>query len=162
MREFLSRPDLFPGLDAGCLERLAALGRARTLNAGEYLFLLGDNADDFYLVVRGTMDLCFPMSLRGAVKDISVESVGQGEILGWSALVKPYRFTLSARAVEPSEVVAFARRELLQLFESEPAAGYAFLTKLSEVVGLRLLTFQALWARGLKQLLEAEIQARAG
>lgn len=162
MREFLSRPELFPGLDACGVERLAALGRTRSLGAGEYLFLLGDNADDFYLVIRGTMELCFPMSLRGAVKDISVESVGQGEILGWSALVKPYRFTLSARAAQPSEVLAFARRELLTLFQSEPAVGYAFLTKLSEVVGLRLLTFQALWARGLQQLLEAEIKGRAG
>lgn len=162
MTDFLAQPNLFPGLDSKGVERLSGIARKRTLESGEYLFLLGDNAEDFYVVVLGSVDLCFPLSFHGAVKDITVETATAGQILGWSALVKPYRFTLSARATAASEVLAFSRRELLPLFEAEPTVGCAFLTKVSEVVGVRLLTFQALWARGLQQLLEAETQARPG
>jgi len=107
------------------------------------------------------MDLCFPMRLNGVLKDVPIESVGMGQPLGWSALVRPYRFTLSARAVGPSGVICLARRDLLDLFETEPAVGNAFLTRISEVIGVRLITFQALWVRELQRALESETQRQA-
>jgi len=158
----LSQGELFEGLSGEGLRRLLATGKSRTLPAGEYLFRLGDDAGDFYVLVKGQVDLCFPMRLRGAVKDVTVESVGPGQALGWSALVKPHRFTLSARAIEPSEVIGFTRRDLLELFQAEPSIGYAFFTKVSEIVGIRLHTFQALWVRELQRTLEAETQRLAG
>ena len=158
MDALLSQGELFEGLSREALQRLLATGKSRTLQADEYLFLLGDDASDFCVLVKGQVDLCFPMRLRGAVKDVTVESVGPGQALGWSALVKPHRFTLSARAIEPSEVIRFARRDLLELFQAEPSIGYAFFTKVSEIVGIRLHTFQALWVRELQRALEAETQ----
>lgn len=158
MDVLLGQGALFEGLSDEGRRRLAAVVRRRTLATGEYLFLLGDNASDFFVVVKGKVDLCFPMRLRGVLKDFSVESVDVGQALGWSALVKPYRFTLSARATEPSEVICLSRHDLLELFEADPGVGYAFLTKVSEVVGIRLLTFQALWARELQRALESETQ----
>lgn len=154
MEGLLKQAELFEGLNDEGRRRVSGIGRQRTLRAGEYLFLLGDNASDFYVVTSGKVDLCFPMPLRGEVKDISVESVGVGQALGWSALVKPYRFTLSARATEPSEVVGFARRSLMELFEAEPGIGQAFFMRISELVGIRLATFQALWVRELQRLAE--------
>ena len=153
---------LFEGLGEEGVRRLSGIATRRTLEADEYLFLLGDNADHLYLLTKGKVDLCFPMPLRGVVKDVAVESVGVGQALGWSALVKPYRFTLSARATKPSEVVGFSRRDLLDLFEAEPATGCAFFTKICEIVGLRLHTFQALWVRELQRALETEAQRQEG
>lgn len=152
----LSRGELFEGFSDENLRRLLAIAGSRMLQAGEHLFLLGDEASHFFVLVKGKVDLCLPMRLRGSVKDVTVESVGAGQALGWSALVKPHRFTLSARATEPSEVAAFARRDLLTLFDAEPSIGYAFFTKVSEVVGVRLHTVQALWVRELQRVLETE------
>lgn len=162
MDALLSQGALFEGLDDEGRRRLSAIARRRTLETGEHLFLLGDNAGDFFVLVKGKVDLCLPMPLSGVLKDVSVESVGVGEALGWSALVKPYRFTLSARATEPSEVVCLARSDLLALFEADLGSGYAFFTKVSEIVGIRLLTFQALWVRELQRALESEAQRQAG
>jgi len=156
-----SQGELFAGLSREGLQKLLATGRLRALQADEYLCLLGDDASDFYVLVKGQVDLCFPMRLGGAVKDVTVESVGPGQAVGWSALVKPHRFTLSARAIEPSEVIRFARRDLLELFKAEPEMGYAFFTKVSEIVSTRLHTFQALWVRELQRALEAETQRQA-
>jgi CRP-like cAMP-binding protein len=102
------------------------------------------------------------MPLGGVVKDIPVEPAGPGKALGWSALVRPYRFTLSARATEPTEVVGFRRQDLLQIFEAAPREGNRFLTNLSELVGFRLLAFQALWVRELQRTLLTETQRRPG
>lgn len=158
MDALLSQGAFFEGLDDEGRRRLSAIIRHRTLQTGEYLFLLGDNAGDFFVLVNGKVDLCLPVRLRGVLKDVSVESVRVGQALGWSALVKPYRFTLSARATEPSEVVCLARHDLLDLFESDLGIGYAFFTKVSEVVGIRLHTFQALWVRELQRALDSEAQ----
>ena len=154
MDQPLKQAALFDGFDDEGIRRVSEIGRDKTLRAGEYLFLLGEAAADFYVVVRGGVDLCFPMPVGGDVKDISVESVGEGQALGWSALVKPYRFTLSARATEPTDVVSFARRSLMDLFEAEPRLGHVFFMRLSELIGIRLETFQALWARELQRLVE--------
>jgi CRP/FNR family transcriptional regulator, cyclic AMP receptor protein len=154
MEQLLRRVELFEGLRGDDLQRLSTIGRAQRLEPEQYLFLLGDDATAFYVVARGKVDLCFPMPVRGEVKDIAIESVGEGEPLGWSALVKPYRFTLSARATQSSEVLGFPRRALFELFESDPRIGSTFFMRISELVGIRLHTFQALWARELRRLAE--------
>ena len=158
MEELLRQAELFRDLGSDHVRRLLAIGRSVTLDAGQYLFLLGDNADELYVVLRGSLDLCLPIALRGAVKDITVESVGAGQALGWSALVKPYRFTLSARATTPTEVAGFARNDLQQLFEAQPGIANTVLTRVSEVMGIRLVTFQALWVRELQRTLDSEAQ----
>lgn len=160
MMEMLRRAELFEAFREDDVRRLFAVARERSLAPSQYLFFLGDDAHEFYVVSSGTIDLCFPMPVRGEVKDIAIESVHQGEPLGWSALVRPFRFTLSARAAEASRVIGFPRRPLFDLFESDPRIGYAFFTKLSELVSIRLHTFEALWVRELQRLAERPSAAR--
>jgi len=156
LEKLLATADLFQGLQMEKVRMVASLAKPRSLRTGEYLFLLGDTADRLYVVVEGKLDLCFPMSLGEAVRDISVEAVIPGQTLGWSALVKPYRFTLSARAAETSRLIGLSRQDLLTYFDGDSQTGYLILTRISELVGYRLLTVQALWARGLQRTLEAE------
>ena len=161
MEKLLRQVELFRDLSSDGLRRVLAIGKGETLDAGQHLFLLGDDANELFVVLRGSLNLCLPIALHGSVKDITVESVGAGQALGWSALVKPYRFTLSARATEPSEVVGFARSDLQQLFQAESGIGYSVLTRVSEIMGIRLVTFQALWVRELQRALESEAQRSA-
>ena len=141
--------------------RLLEVARPRQCQQGECLFLLGDPADRFYVVVSGRVELAFPLSFGGAVRDIPVESKTPGSALGWSALVKPYRFTLSARVAETSELAAFARQDLLRVFEAEPRIGYVVMRHVAEVVGRRLLQVQALWARELQRAVTDSLTASA-
>lgn len=162
MEQLLQRAELFEGLNPDQLGRLEEIGRHQSVREGEYLFLLGEDAIALHVVTKGNIDLCFPMPLGGTVKDICVESVAVGHALGWSALVKPYRFTLSAYATEPSEVVSFARRSLIELLEQEPRIAQTFFMKISELIGIRLATFQALWVRELRRLAERPINEPRG
>ncbi len=154
MYDQLRQADLFQGLNDPEIYRLSTIGRTHSLRAGEYLFLLGDSAECLYVVLRGRFDLCFPISVGGIVKDIAVESLGPAKTLGWSALVRPFRFTLSARAAEATEVIAFTRHDLLELFDSNPVIARVVLGGIFELVGNRLSMFQALWARELRRTLE--------
>ena len=148
--------ELSQGLSSDELRSLEAIAIPKILCAGEYLFLIGDIADRLYVVAKGRVDLCFPISLGGVTKDISVESITPGQTLGWSALVEPYRFTLSARGAEASELVAFTRNDLLRCFDADARVGLLLLSRISKIVGIRLLKMQALWARELQRTLMTE------
>ena len=40
-------------------------------------------------------------------RDIDVETLGAGEIFGWSALVPPYKPTAGVKSLEPCRAVSF-------------------------------------------------------
>lgn len=155
----LKRAELFETLEAAQTARLVAVARQHRLERGECLFLLGDHADRLYVVLSGRMELSFPLMFGGAVREVAVESKPPVSVLGWSAMVKPFRFTLSARAVEPTELAGFPRNELQMVFESDPRIGYAVARHVSEVVGRRLLQVQALWARELQRTVTSYMNA---
>ncbi|MFQ5748030.1 MAG: cyclic nucleotide-binding domain-containing protein [Planctomycetota bacterium] len=151
MKELLKNSELFSGMEEGHLSNLLEVARKETFPSGKYLFLLGGHADRLFVVLEGRIETCFPLSFGGAVKDVAVEPKTAGSALGWSALVKPHQFTLSARAAERSTVAAFHRQDLLAVLESDCSIGQAFMGRLAEIMGRRLLTIQALWARELQR-----------
>lgn len=157
--EELRRAAIFGKLRDTEVARLLAVARAQQCRTGECLFLLGDHADRLFVVLAGKVELTFPLSFGGVVRDVPVESKTPGSALGWSSLVKPHRFTLSARAAETSELAAFLRQDLLRVFEAEPHIGYVVMRHIAEVVGRRLLQVEALWARELQRALTDSLAA---
>ena len=61
-----------------------------------------------------------------------------GQVVGWSALVEPYRYTLSATAWEPSQLLGISSGLLRRAMELNPGVGYRIMKALSEVMGRRL------------------------
>ena len=147
----LRRAAIFTGLRNAEADLLAGLARPLHCPKGECLFLLGDHADRLYVVLSGRVELTFPLYVAGVLRDVPVESNTAGSVLGWSALVKPHHFTLSARAAETSELAALPRLDLLRVFEVEPRIGHVVMGHIAELVGRRLLQVQALWARELQR-----------
>ena len=158
----LRRAAIFGELDEKVVAQLLAVARPRQCQAGECLFLLGDHADRLYVVLKGRVELTFPLSFGGVVRDVSVESRTPGTALGWSALVKPHRFTLSARAAEDTELAAFLRQDMFRVFAAEPRIGNVVMGHIAEIVGRRLLQVQALWAREVQRAVEDSLGAVAG
>jgi CRP/FNR family cyclic AMP-dependent transcriptional regulator len=158
----LRRAAIFEELQDAEVAPLLEVARPYQCHKGECLFLLGDHADRLYVVLSGKMELTFPLSFGGVVRDVPVELKAPGSALGWSALVKPHRFTLSARAEETSNLAAFLRQDLLRVFEQEPRVGYVVMRHVAEVVGRRLLQVQALWARELQRVVTNSLAASVG
>ncbi len=146
--------DLLQGLEPQEAERVLALGKRLVLTTGAELFHLGDNADSIYLVSRGRLRLTLPMQVRNRQEDILVEERSGGQTVGWSALIPPHRFTLTATAPLETEVLALHREALNSYFAEHPATGYAVSLNLSSVVGQRLQLFQAMWLREIQRVVE--------
>lgn len=117
---------VFAGLDQDKLELIAGCGKNITAAAGERLFREGDSADTFFLVRHGLAALETYVPNRGQA---TVATIGPGEILGWSWLVPPHRWRLSARAVEDVRAVQFDGECLRGKCEEDTALGYELLSR---------------------------------
>ena len=146
--------ELLNGLSSAEIEQVLGLGTRLTVPSGTSLFRLGDPADRLFLTERGRIRLTLPMQVRGKEEDILVEERSPGQIVGWSALIPPYRFTLTATAPLETEVIALPREALVEYFAAHPAAGYKIAMNLAVVIGHRLHLFQTMWLREMQRNVE--------
>jgi CRP-like cAMP-binding protein len=146
--------DLLQGLEQSEASSVLALGQRVVLTTGAELFHLGDEAESIYLVARGRLRLTLPMQVRNREEDVLVEERSSGQTVGWSALIPPYRFTLTATAPLETEVIALPREALHNYFAAHPQTGYAVSVNLASVIGNRLQLFQAMWLREVQRMVE--------
>jgi len=83
---------------------LAELGRLVSLAAGEVLMREGEAADQLSIVLEGRIGLRMRVPERGQVTILTVEP---GDIVGWSAVVPPFRSTSTAVALADTELAVF-------------------------------------------------------
>jgi CRP/FNR family transcriptional regulator, cyclic AMP receptor protein len=103
--------------------------------SGELIFREGDPANRFYLILRGKV------SLESYVRDAGVmpiQTVGAGEVLGWSWLFPPFFWHFDARAIEPTEAIFFYGIPLREQCEIDHDLGYALVKRMAEVMMKRL------------------------
>jgi CRP-like cAMP-binding protein len=147
--------ELLNGLSSAEVEQVLALGTKLIVPCGTALFRLGDQADRLFLTERGRIKLTLPMQVRGREEEIFVEESSPGQTVGWSALIPPYRFTLTAIAsLDEAEVIALPQEALRNYFAANPAAGYKIAQNLAMVIGHRLQLFQTMWLREIQRTVE--------
>ena len=147
--------ELLNGLSSAEAEQILELGTRQIVPSGTLLFRLGDTADRLFLIERGGIRLTLPMQIRGQEQDVLVEERSPGQTVGWSALIPPYRFTLSATASPDTEVIALPRESLREYIAANPAAGCKIALNLAVVIGLRLQLFQTIWLREMERTVQA-------
>jgi CRP-like cAMP-binding protein len=113
-RFFAGMEEPFAALVSGCAKN------AR-FDSGRYLFQEGESADWFYLLRHGRVALEIADPARGAV---TLQTIGEGEVVGLSWLVPPYRWTYDARALEPVRAIAIDAGCLRRKSEADPRLGY--------------------------------------
>ncbi|MFB0627480.1 Crp/Fnr family transcriptional regulator [Streptomyces sp. AB3(2024)] len=102
---------------------------------GTRLFNEGGVADRFWIMKSGvvTLDLHVP-GRQAAV----VESLGSGELVGWSWMVKPHQWHLGAEAMTPVRAYQFDAAEVRTLMDADPALGSAVGAWVTQVLAHRL------------------------
>src|SRR6266700_8134259 len=92
---------LFPTLADSELAVLAALGTRRPVAVGEYLYREGDITYDFYVILSGAVEV----AVRSDGEERIIVRHGPGRFLGELNLLTGQRVYVSARVVEPGEVL---------------------------------------------------------
>jgi len=107
----------------------------RTYEVGEFLVREGAPAKEFLLIVSGKVALEMSTPERPR---LTIQTVGPGEVVGWSWLVPPRRWTLDGRALKTTRALDLDGEILRAALEAHPAEGYRFLSRLLPVVAERL------------------------
>lgn len=146
--------ELLNGLSPDEVEQVLGLGSRLQIAAGTPLFRLGEPAGRLFLTARGRIRLTLPMQIRGQQEDILAEEISAGQTAGWSALIPPYLFTLTATALVETEAIALPREALQTYFAAHPEAGCKIAQNLATVIGHRLHLFQTMWLREMQRTVE--------
>jgi CRP-like cAMP-binding protein len=114
---------------------LASCAMRAHFGPGETIFRAGDSANRFYLILSGKLVLESQGKGRGMV---SIQTIGAGDVLGWSWLFPPYTWHFDASAVEPTEAIFIYGTPLREECETDHELGYELMKRLAEVMLARL------------------------
>ena len=136
--ELLKRVDAFCALSDEELSVIDGFCTRKKFIHGMRLFKDGDSADHLWVVENGLIDLRFDLPVRETSEESTLSSVSENNIIGWSSLVPPHRYKLSAYcASDECTVVMIERERLLEFMKDNPGAGYKVLSAMLKVVGNR-------------------------
>jgi CRP/FNR family transcriptional regulator, cyclic AMP receptor protein len=133
----------FPVLSRLAPDELAQVSAAAAkvrFAARERVFCEGQAAEGCWLIHDGRIALDVFIPGRGLVV---VQTLGVGDVLGWSWLVPPYRWHFGATAVEPTTATLLDTKQLRELADRDPAFGYALVQTLFEAMLTRLQATRA-------------------
>jgi len=122
-------------IPAGSLRRLAAHVEPRTYAPGQQIFAENGVADRFLLIRQGLVRLDLDI---GEASPVEVELLGSGSALGWSWLFEPYRWQLSATAVEHTSCLVFDADMVRAVMASDPVLGYELMRRFAALLFDRL------------------------
>lgn len=135
MDKILSEHPFFEKFEAKDRELLAGCARNEAFEAGAYVFREGEAADKFYLLKHGTVAI----ELHAPGHDpMILETLGKGEIFGWSWMVPPYTWTFDVRAVELCRVISLDAKCLRGKLEKDHSLGYELFRRFIPVMAERL------------------------
>jgi CRP/FNR family cyclic AMP-dependent transcriptional regulator len=135
LERVLGEHPFFKGLEKPYLELLAECASRVRFNAGEVIFRESEPSSLFYLIRHGKVAVETFSPNRGS---IIIQTLGEGEVLGWSWLVAPYRRRFDARAVELTRAIALDGECVRGKCETDPHLGYELMKRVAQLMDQRL------------------------
>jgi CRP/FNR family transcriptional regulator, cyclic AMP receptor protein len=123
------------GMNRALLSLLTDCAMATHFKKGQTILREGDFANRFYLVEGGKVVL---ESSAGFSDPMVLETIGPGDLLGWSWMFPPYVWQFTARAVEPTTAIFFYGTILREYCEKDHSLGYELFKRMSAVMVKRL------------------------
>ena len=140
----LPENELLDGLATQQLRRLETLAKEVWFTARKIIFREREQAEHIYLLTSGSVGLILERVDSGATPEpqARVLRINEGQVFGWSGMVSPFLYTLSARAETDVRAVEFESKAFCQLLTKNPGMGFVVMTNLSQVIARRLKATQ--------------------
>jgi CRP-like cAMP-binding protein len=133
--EELADVDFLRGFTPEHVLQLAGLAQLKEVAPDHEIFREWQHDDHIYLVLRGEVGLDVRVPGRG---EVTVQTVGPGELLGWSPALGPSAMTATARALTWCRLAALDARQLRQAWARDPTLGMVCLRHIGLTLARRL------------------------
>ncbi|HUJ33422.1 MAG TPA: cyclic nucleotide-binding domain-containing protein [Candidatus Acidoferrum sp.] len=125
----------FKGLDERYIQFIVSCARNVRFDERQYIFREGDPAERFYFIREGLVSVELMVPHKGPT---TLQTVGEGDVLGWSWLAPPYRWHFDARTLQKTMALDFDGKCLREKCEEDHDLGYEILKRFANVVTERL------------------------
>jgi CRP/FNR family transcriptional regulator, cyclic AMP receptor protein len=135
LERIVAEHPFFEGLESNYTELLTGCASNVRFSAGKYIFKEGEEANQFYLIRGGkvALQIFAPQS-----DPLTVETLEEGDVLGWSWLVPPYIWNFHARAIQETRAIALDGKCMRAKCEQNHDLGYEVLKRFSQLMVRRL------------------------
>ncbi|MER6216122.1 MULTISPECIES: cyclic nucleotide-binding domain-containing protein [unclassified Streptomyces] len=116
-------------------EALLAHSHQVTFPAGTRIFKERQRADKFWIIECGTVDLDTHVPGR---KNAVIDTLGYGDLLGWSWMFRPYTWHLGATASREVIALEFDAAVVRELCDEDSAVGRSVSIAVAAVIADRL------------------------
>jgi CRP/FNR family cyclic AMP-dependent transcriptional regulator len=131
----LAEHPFFKGLKRNHLQLIVGCASNVRFNAREFIFKEGEEANLFYLIRHGNVALEISAPEHATM---TIQTIGKGDILGWSWLIPPYHWLFDARAIELTRAIALDGKCLRTKCEQDHDLGYELLKRFAHIMDERL------------------------
>lgn len=117
------------------IKQVAAIAEERTYEADDIVHRENQASDHLYIVAEGHVDVQY---LLPSGRRTTVDSLGPGDFLVWSAVVKPYQTDSIGICRAHSTLLSINAEQLRELCEKDPHFGYHLMGQMARVIRRRL------------------------
>ena len=139
LETLLEEHAFFSDFEAADLKLIAGCSSNVKFSAGEQIFREGEAADRFYVLRYGRVAVEVFAPGKGMV---TIQTLHEGDVLGWSWLLPPYRWRHDAKALELTRAFSFDGTCLRRKCDDDPRFGYLVMRHCSGVISERLHSAQ--------------------
>lgn len=135
----LAKQPFFERLSERQLETLLEDAMPATFQTDDVIFKEGDPANRFYLLLSGEVVLeSRSPEYEDEHKPIPIETIGEGDVLGWSWMFPPHYWHFDARATSPIKAIFFYGTRLRERCEKDHELGFELVKMAAEIATRRL------------------------
>jgi len=131
----ISEHPIFNGLEHRYLDLLVGCASNVRFDAGDSLFREGEDATKCYLIRNGDVSLSIHHPPKGFM---TIQTIGAGEIIGWSWLFPPYRWHYDARAIQLTRAIALDGTCLRRKCDENHDFGYELMKRFAVLLEQRM------------------------
>ncbi len=135
IEELLATHEFFRGLPEEYIKLIAGCTKNRVFEEGDFLIRQGEEANSFFLIREGRATV----ELHGADRGpIVIDSLEEGEVVGWSWLFPPYEWSFDVLASTRTNVLVMDGECLRGKCDDNHDLGYQFMKRFSSIFTDRL------------------------
>jgi CRP/FNR family cyclic AMP-dependent transcriptional regulator len=135
LETILANHPFFKGFEPQYMQLITGCASNVRFKAGTYIFREGEPASSFYIIRQGKVALEAMAAQHGS---LIVQTIEDGEVLGWSWLFPPYRWHFGARAIEETRAIALDGVCLREKGETDHDFGYELVKRVAQIMMERL------------------------
>jgi CRP-like cAMP-binding protein len=133
--EVLRRYPYFAAVSDASLKQLAMMAEEKRVAAKTVMFREGDTATYLAIILKGEVSIQYELG-NGEMR--TVDTLVGGDLLGWSAMIEPYKYTAIATAVQDTDLARIDAVKLRQLCNQDPLLGYQLSIQVAKLLAHRL------------------------